>query len=96
MITDQIFNFYLDNIFNIVFMKLPELFAMILGLCVVFARATMFWYILQNYINWYLRYLLFNWGLIGDLIINIYFFNEYLWLVFLAIKKNKKTNKYYL
>ena len=38
-------------------------------------------------------YILFNFSLLGDMIINGYFFNVYLWLVLLVKKKRSSSNK---
>ena len=91
MITDQIFNFLFGQYSQYSLHEITlELFAMIFGVVsVVFARANSILVYPTGIISTGIYvYLLFNWGLIGDLIINIYFFfNEYLWLVFLATKK---------
>ena len=77
MITDQIFNFLFGQYSQYSFYEITlELFAMIFGVVsFFFARANNVLVYPTGIISTCIYvYLLFNWGLIGDLIINIYFF----------------------
>ena len=97
MITDQIFNFLFGQYFQYSFYEITlELFAMIFGvISVVFARANNVLVYPTGIISTGVYvYLLFNWGLIGDLIINIYFFlmSIYGWFFWQQKKLNKQIN----
>ena len=77
MITDQISDFLFGQYSQYSFYEIIlELFAMIFGVTsVVFARVNNILVYPTGIISTGIYvYLLFNWGLIGDLIINIYFF----------------------
>ena len=97
MITDQIFNFLFGQYSQYSFYEITlELFAMIFGVVsVVFARANNVLVYPTGIISTGIYvYLLFNWGLIGDLIINIYFFlmSIYGWFFWQQKKLNKHIN----
>ena len=97
MITDQIFNFLFGQYSQYSFYEITlELFAMIFGVVsVVFARANSILVYPTGIISTGIYvYLLFNWGLIGDLIINIYFFlmSIYGWFFWQQKKINKFIN----
>ena len=97
MITDQIFNFLFGQYSQYSFYEITlELFAMIFGvISVIFARVNNILVYPTGIISTGIYvYLLFNWGLIGDLIINIYFFlmSIYGWFFWQQKKLNKHIN----
>ena len=97
MITDQIFNFLFGQYSQYSLHEITlELFAMIFGVVsVVFARVNSILVYPTGIISTGIYvFLLFNWGLIGDLIINIYFFlmSIYGWFFWQQKKLNKHIN----